>query len=224
MSEEDQFYELNAQCWRCRMYIPRAEMKSLGLLSATNTAADGYIGFGYTPSTFTFDATSSVASGTYDFIGIAAHEIDEVLGRISTLNSTSPSGATVFDLFRYAAPGVPNFSRSAASYFSIDGGQTNLGSFNVSGGGDRSDWVYPTGTDAQQAYLPSGQRLSVASADLVALDILGWDSGGTNALVAASSSTGSISASAVPEPRSVILLGIGLLALGYVRLAARRRV
>ena len=27
MSDEDQFYELNAQCWRCRMYVPRAEMK-----------------------------------------------------------------------------------------------------------------------------------------------------------------------------------------------------
>jgi hypothetical protein len=23
----DQFYELNAQCWRCRMYVPRVEMK-----------------------------------------------------------------------------------------------------------------------------------------------------------------------------------------------------
>ncbi len=30
MSDEDQFYELNAQCWRCRMYVPRAEMKYYG--------------------------------------------------------------------------------------------------------------------------------------------------------------------------------------------------
>lgn len=27
MTDEDQFYELNAQCWRCRMYVPRMEMK-----------------------------------------------------------------------------------------------------------------------------------------------------------------------------------------------------
>ena len=203
--------------------IPRAEAKALGLLSSTSTASDGYIGFGYTPSSFTFNDSAGVASGTYDFIGIAAHEIEEVLGRISTLNSTSPSGATIFDLFRYGAAGNPNFSRTAASYFSIDGGVTNLDPFNISGGGDRSDWssVAGTATDAQLSYLTSGTKFTISTSDLVALDILGWDS---RSLTTPSpgSTGGGLSAATVAEPPSLVLLGTTLLGVALLGRRARR--
>ena len=203
--------------------VPFAEAKALGMIPGNRTAVDGYIGFGYTPASYTLSSTAPVASGTYDFVGVAAHEIEEVLGRLSTLNgSSSPTSATIFDLFRYGAPGVENFSRSAASYFSIDGGITNLNPFNVSGGGDRSDWGATTGTafDIQQAYLPSGKRLVISPADLVALDVLGWDSNAAVTAGPTGTTGGGITAASVAEPASVSLLMLAVMTLPILR---RRR-
>jgi hypothetical protein len=82
----------------------------------------------------------------FDMPGGLEHELDEVLGgggAGSTLNSiggscsTSPSGffcnkVGPLDLYRYSAPGTPSFSTSsgATSYFSINGGSTNIVYFN----------------------------------------------------------------------------------------------
>ena len=57
-----------------------AEAKALGLLAANAPALDGYVGFSTTAS-FTFDPNNRAVAGKYDFIGVAEHEISEVLGR-----------------------------------------------------------------------------------------------------------------------------------------------
>ncbi len=72
-----------------RYALPAAEAKALGVVPA-NGSADGSIGFG-TGVRYTFNNANGVAAGTYDFVPVAAHEIEEVLGRISGLSSASPT-------------------------------------------------------------------------------------------------------------------------------------
>ncbi len=73
----------------------------------------------------------------YDLMDTTAHEIDEVLGMGSSMD-TQVNGATAnsvikpLDLFRYSGNGTRSYDTLLAttSYFSIDGGATNLVGFN----------------------------------------------------------------------------------------------
>jgi len=203
--------------------VASAEAKALGLISPTQSSKDGYIGFSSAVA-FDFNPADGVTAGTYDFQVVAAHELDEVLGRITGLQSTAPSYRTVLDLFRYSAPGVLSFSYNAAAYLSIDGGKTRLGDFNNSAsGGDRGDWLQSTGgADIQSAFLTMGQGASLTAADLTALDILGW--GGSNLgntqMWSPTTIAKSFQGSPVPEPRAWALMVAGLGLLGG---AIRRR-
>src|SRR5215470_6507377 len=73
-----------------KFVLPSAEAKALGLINGSSTAYDGYIGFGNGVS-YDYTPGSGIAAGSYDFTTVAAHEIDEVLGRISGLSGYAPS-------------------------------------------------------------------------------------------------------------------------------------
>ena len=204
--------------------IPYAEAKALGLLPSNGRMMDGYIGF-KSGMNYDFNPVDGITVGAYDFQGLAAHEIEEVLGRITGLQSSGAQWATPFDLYRYTSAGVSSFSYSGHAYFSIDGGLTDLGNYNYSGGGDRSDWLtLASSNDIQDAYFSTGKALSLTASDLAGLDAMGWGVSRLSGLkiLAAIGSFSPVGAGlpAVPEPATWAMMLIGF---GMIGAAARRR-
>lgn len=148
--------------------VSRAEAKALGLI-ADDLLSDGTTTFG-AGNAFTFSGT--IASGTYDFEGVAEHEISEVLGRIG-LKSTSQQ--TLLDAFSFSGAGTRNLAGGSDS-FSIDGGTTLLKTYNDPGsnGLDSRDWA-PGTNDAFNQYAAPGVSNSFSSVDLQELDVIGYD-------------------------------------------------
>ena len=159
-------------------WIPRAEAKALKILglSATDPGNDGSVMFA-TPSVdtvYAFDSTNRAVAGELDFIGVAEHEISEVLGRTYRLNLAS--GYVPYDLFRFTNSGARSFDPYATNvYFSIDNGVTQLKQFypDVTSG-DVQDWASSDTPDAFDAYVSAGEQLLLSPADITALDILGY--------------------------------------------------
>ena len=193
--------------------VTAAEAKALGIAPAAATATDGFIGFAGSTASFGF-TPAAVGKSQYDFQAVAAHEISEILGRISGVGY---AWRTPLDLVRYSAPGSLSFSYRAPAYFSVDGGATSLATFDAASGGDRGDWATTKTGDAFDAFISKGQRKGVSAVDLAVLDALGW--GGTNA----GSTPGKLSGTAfalsgsVPEPASWALLLAGFGVVGAMQ-------
>ncbi len=196
--------------------VTSAEAKALGL-AANSTAIDGYVGFAGTAAGFGFDP-ATVTTRQYDFQAVAAHELSEVLGRISGFDASGYR--TAFDLYRYLAPGQLASSAKGRAYFSLDGGRTVLQSFN-SGSGDKGDWLASaTTTDAFDASIARGRRKSVSVVDLATLDALGWNAAAPLGSGGNLGGTAFALAGSVPEPSSWALLVAGF---GLLGTAMRRR-
>src|SRR6516164_8935921 len=58
-----------------------AEAKALSLINPTGTENDGTITFG-AGFAYAYDPNNRAVPGEFDFIGVAAHEISETMGRI----------------------------------------------------------------------------------------------------------------------------------------------
>jgi len=162
-------------------YIPRAEIKALGLAStigstANDTDNDGDIGFA-SDVTFTFDPNNRAVPATFDFIAVAEHELTEVMGRMTFgLTSSSPVTFVPYDLFRFTSSGVRSFDPTAGNvYFSVDDGVTVLKDFYPDiNTGDIQDWKTSSPHDSFDAILTSGFEGTLSAADLTSLDILGY--------------------------------------------------
>jgi hypothetical protein len=156
--------------------IATAEEKALGLIG-DDGSLDGYIGFGSGVS-YSFDSNNRAVSGKYDFIGVAEHEITEIMGRIALLGQSLGSISRTYsalDLFRYSAAGTRQLVAGRTAYFSFDGGNTNLNNFNRTSGGDYGDWASSAGNDSYNAFGSTGVVNVVSSSDLREVDVLGWD-------------------------------------------------
>jgi len=119
-------------------------------------------------------------SGDYDLLGVVEHEFDEALGFGSNLDTGSTTGPIrPEDLFRYAAAGVRSYTTSSAatSYFSIDGGTTNLINFNQvgpPGGSDYADWASSATPHVQDAFGTAGAT-PVFGVEQTGLDAIGYN-------------------------------------------------
>jgi hypothetical protein len=222
--------------------MPQAEVKALALSQAlypTTQPYDGYIGFTSSLSLLSFSGTPG--GSQYSFKSAAMHEIQEVLGRTSYMNSGGivyEYEATPMDLLRYTAPGTQTNNPATTAYASTDGGVTSLGTFATAstGAGDVTDWSTPvntTSTDAQNALLTPGKVLGLSISDQKVLQGLGYSIvpgntlfNGANAPVGATASVNAAS-QAAPEPATLSLLAAGagltcLLRSGVMRRRARR--
>lgn len=141
----------------------------------------------------------------YSLLSVVEHEMDEVFGLGSNLDGGSVTGASKpEDLFRYASPGVRSYTNdvNALSYFSIDGGATNLTGFNQEGppgGSDYGDWATSAIPQVQDAFGTPGTAPAFGPNEQAALDVIGYTF---------------VSPAAVPEPASVAMVAIGLAAAG----------
>jgi hypothetical protein len=184
--------------------VSRAEAKALGLAADNAVTSDGTFTFGG-GFNYSYDPNNRAVSGKIDFIGVAMHEMSEIMGRIGIMGVDIGVGSPSYmmmDLFSYTGAGVRGLNNGAGRSFSFDNGTTLLKGFNnASGlGGDLQDWASGA-NDTFNAFSSSGVLNALTSVDLITMDMLGYN----------------FFVTPVPEPSSSVLALAGIALGGLLR-------
>jgi hypothetical protein len=180
-----------------------ANFKALNLIDPFATGSDGTIRFSSLIS-WDFDPSNGITSGTYDFIGVATHEIGHALGFFSgvdALDTNSPRSDGVFlnddafrlsvlDLYRYSELSSPSGINDLSAdertkYFSIDDGRTSLGLFSTGAVHGQvpkwqaSHWINNlpgiSSIGLMDPALSRGETARITELDLRAFDVIGYN-------------------------------------------------
>jgi hypothetical protein len=192
--------------------LTNANAKALGF--AVADVEDATITFN-SDFSFDYDRSDGIQEGLMDFVGVTIHEIGHALGFVSgvdvvdanpSLNLDPYAYIGVLDLFRYsdesAAAGVIDMRTGGGSFFSVDGGQTNI--VDMSTGRDGGDGQQAShfkdniGAGILDPTFAYGEMGHVSQFDLFAFDAIGWDMQSANSTVS------------VSEPYTLMLFFSGL--------------
>lgn len=146
-------------------------------LSASG-GVDGFCGFG-SGNSYTFNTVSGglVTPGTFDMWGVMAHEVSELLGRFRDGKALGAGQHYPLDLASYTAAATRAFAGTTGnSYFSVDGGITNLEFFNTNASFDFVDWA-GAHVDCANAIGSTGTSQPWTAVDMTTMDILGYQAG-----------------------------------------------
>jgi hypothetical protein len=163
--------------------------RAIGLNTAPAMFADGHLAVGgpydgiiTLNSSKPLQFTRPVASNNCDARTFTEHEIDEVLGLGSHLNSPAPQFLNSEDLFSWSSLNARNTSSTGVRHFSIDRGLHLIVKLNQDPAGDYGDWDsepqcpqnHPL---VQNAFNCPGQspEISATSPEGIALDVVGYD-------------------------------------------------
>ena len=200
------------------VYMTSANARALGLLGAS-AASDGAIRFN-SNLPFDFNPADGTASGQFDFISVAAHELGHLLGFVSAVDDLEAAGgalpgaqipSTILDLFRFSAEslaagtGVSDVTADGRDkFFSVDGGGSAVAQFATGvlfgSGRQARHWREFTFVGLMTPDTFPGTQRQISNTDLRAFDVIGYTCVG------------------VPEPATGALL-----ALGFSICATRRR-
>jgi len=197
--------------------ITSANAKALGLVNGNDPDIDAQITFN-SDITFDFDPTDGITPGTFDFVGIATHELGHALGVISgvdivdSLSGSGPlSGADINgptagngQLDEFALFSTFDLFRRSQAAFALDPDALDL-----STGSDvffSIDGVLGLGLGVLDPTVVPGEELVITDNDILLLDVIGFD-------------VREIALAAIPEPGSFVVL----LSIGSVSLLRRRR-
>ncbi len=182
--------------------VAKANAKSLGLSVDNSNPLDGFIVFRTSPSStlswsYDFLRNGVIPSNTVDLVSNALHEIGHALGIVSGVDRpllTSliisswlrSSYLTALDLVRFDpnyGNTVPNISYGGSKVFGLTSANGALASFSTGqltkydgNGSQASHWMgQGSSSGLMNPTLRAGQRSNIASLDLRALDVIGWD-------------------------------------------------
>jgi hypothetical protein len=199
LAKDGYSFSANNEPASSQFFVTSADAKTMGLVSGTSTATDGFIGFSTLAHTgYSWNLNGSVGptnSGTganqFDLESVAMHEISEVMGRIGMEGQVVNHAPTYtpLDLFNFASPGHLELG-AGGGYFSVDNGQTDIGTFNAAAlyGGDIADWasaqsitdsatlgLLPGHQDSFDAFAFPGVNGDFTTADQQTLASLGYE-------------------------------------------------
>ncbi len=215
--------------------VNTANAKAIGLIPALDPGVDASIEFNSVGVPFDFDPSDGITAGSFDFVGVSAHEIGHALGFVSgvdivdiftdagplavfnPLNVLLESSAyiSVLDLFRYSADSLALDAYvldlatgphpGGLPYLSIDGGATSLGGTLETGSFN--------GTGRQASHWKDSLGFGIMDPTASPGELLGISGLDIKAFDVIGWDLTSV---VIPEPGSMMLLGVaGIFCFGY---------